>query len=125
MSNLLLESGSRTLLQDGTSALLLEGGASPPVTGLALLPGKGKPSSSVFVTFIGVGTSWLSGAPTFTASGLSGTSVGSATVVSDTIATATITTGSAVGRATITDSTTSAIAYFVVASNKTCPGIFS
>lgn len=67
-------------------------------------------STTRTVTFIGIGTSWLSSAPTFTPSGVSGVSCGTVTVVSDTKATAPVTTGTATGTATWTDSTTSATA---------------
>lgn len=60
------------------------------------------------VTFIGGGTTWLSGAPLFTPSGLAGVSIGAVTVVNNTTATAQVTYGTNVGTVTWTDSTTSA-----------------
>jgi hypothetical protein len=60
------------------------------------------------VTFIGVGTSWLSGAPTFTPSVVAGVSCGAVTVISDTLARAPVTYGTNVGVITWTDSTTAA-----------------
>ncbi len=61
------------------------------------------------ITFIGGSTTWLSGAPTFTPSGVSGVSVsGPVTVVSDTVATASVIFGATKGTLVWTDSTTSA-----------------
>jgi hypothetical protein len=51
------------------------------------------------ITFIGSGTTWLSGAPTFTPTGVSGVSAGSVTVVSNTVATVPVTYGRTSGLA--------------------------
>ena len=59
------------------------------------------------VTWIGGGTTWLSGAPTFTPSGLAGCSCGAVTVVNDIVATVDVTYGTAVGTVVWTDSTMS------------------
>lgn len=84
----------------------------PPGVNLAakldISPSRILPNGARAVTFIGTETTWLSGAPTFTPSGVSGVSSGSVTVVSDTVATATVTYGTSVGTLTWTDSTTSA-----------------
>ena len=76
---------------------------------LDISPSKCRPNATRLVTFIGTGTTWLSGAPTFTPSGVAGVSVsGSPTVVNNTTATASVIYGVSVGTLTWTDSTTSA-----------------
>lgn len=77
---------------------------------LDVSPSKVAPSQTRTITWIGSGTTYTSGAPTFTPSGAasSGVSVGSVTVVNDTVATASVTYGTATGTLTWTDSTTSA-----------------
>lgn len=74
---------------------------------LHVSPSKIRPNAVHAVTFIGSGTSWLSDAPTFTPTGVSGISVGAVTVLSDTVATAPVTYDTATGTATWEDSTTS------------------
>lgn len=75
---------------------------------LDVSPSKILPNATRTVTFVGSGTAWLSGAPTFTPSGVSGVSVdGDVTVVSDTVARAGVIYGASVGTLTWTDSTTS------------------
>jgi hypothetical protein len=77
-------------------------------TGLSVLPNIFVAGTSGPVTFTGTGTTWLSTAPTFTTTGISGVTVGSVTVVSNTIATATVTASATTGTVQFVDSTTSA-----------------
>lgn len=81
---------------------------------LAVSPAVINTDSTVTVTWTGSGTTWLSVAPTFTPSGVSGVSSGAVTVDSDTQAHATVTTGSNTGTVTWTDSTTSKTATQIV-----------
>jgi len=83
---------------------------------LSLAPGAIATSNTTTVTFSGGGTLWLSSAPTFTPSGVTGVSCGSITVQSNTLATAPVTTGVSTGNVTWTDSTTSATAFETVAA---------
>jgi hypothetical protein len=78
--------------------------------GLALNPVSFYASSPMTTTFTGSGTHWQSSTPTFTVTGVSGMSVGSVTVISDTSATAMVTPGSTLGSIVFHDSTTSAMA---------------
>jgi hypothetical protein len=83
---------------------------------LAASPSSIPTSATTTVTFTGAGTKWATTAPTFAASGVSGVTAGSVTVVSDTQATAPVTAGSTTGTVTYTDSTTAATATQSVAT---------
>lgn len=78
--------------------------------GLVVTPATILNATTTIVTFAGTGTLWLTSAPTFTPSGLSGVSAGTATATTNTLATALVTTGSPTGTVTWTDSTTAATA---------------
>jgi hypothetical protein len=79
---------------------------------LGVSPSKVSPNQTKLITWIGAGTSWVTGNPVFTPSGdaSSGLMVGSVTIVSDTIATAMVTYGTATGTLTwtVTDNVGSA-----------------
>lgn len=63
-------------------------------------------STGNVVTLTGVGTTWLSSAPTFQLSGGTGASITAQSIISDTSATITVSAGSAVATLTITDPST-------------------
>jgi hypothetical protein len=79
-------------------------------------------NTTATVTATGGGTTWNSGAPTFSFLGVAGTFEGAVTVISDTQATFSFTTGSATGAGTFTDSTTSATASVAISAPPTTWG---
>jgi hypothetical protein len=78
--------------------------------GLSVNPINFYETQPVLTTFAGTGTNWQSSPPTITVTGVSGVSIGSLTVVSNTSATAMVTPGSSLGSIVFHDSTTSAVA---------------
>jgi hypothetical protein len=101
-----------TSLVRGLFSPFSDGPASgPALATLSIAPARISPGKTTTVTLFGTGTSWLTAAPTFTATGAPTGDVSwslTPTVLTDTTATLAITTGTIRGAVTFTDSTTTA-----------------